>query len=277
MINQYSHDLITSLILWLDNRIVAGNQGYINITGSLYRQQNDQVNGVSYISPFRSWVYDSCASGAYIPNGFYNNSGQLLTRESGIVIDFINGQVICPQDWGDQLSGVYARKQINLYFSSLSEVDYVLEQIYNTNKNLQYPITGFQGNVLAAPLVMITNARENNVPWALGGEQRSDNRIQAFIISNSNYLQEGINSICTDSSYKTIPFVGSDMTPIAASGDLKAGTYNYCTGIFEAIGCENGIWIQSVYVNKISERINKNTTFYVSTADFDLQKARFVA
>lgn len=275
MIPQYAHDVVTSAALWLDNQLVADNLAYVNITGSLYlRPRASTGQNWVYASPYRSWVYDSCAVGALIPSGFYNASGQFLTRASGLVIDYINGQISSPANWGSSLSGTYARKEMNVYYSSDEEVAYVLEQVYGENKNLGYTLTGLRGNVLAAPLVMLTNARGQNDPWALGGTDNSLNTIRAFIITDSNYLQEGVNSILQDSAHTTIPFAPYSAAPITASGDLKTVPWSYCTGIYDLFGCANGLYIENVYAYKLNEKANKNSTFFLSAVEIDLSKPR---
>jgi len=271
---QYSHDVVSSFVMWLDNRLLTTGQAYQNITGSLYPQKVTGVVGWVYPSPYKSWVWDSCTPGATIPSGFYNSSGQFLTRQSGVVIDFINGRVITPQNWG-VLSGVYARKEVNVYFSSSEETTYVLEQIYNTNPNIKYPLTGFQGNALAAPLVMVTNAKGFNDQWALGGMDNSQNIIRCFTISNTNYIQEGVNSILQDSAHSYIPLASYSSTPITASGDLKNSNWSYCSDIYDVYGCKNGLYIENVEAFKINDNANKNSTFFISVMDVDVSKPRF--
>jgi hypothetical protein len=271
---QYGHDLVTSVVLWLDNQI-GQQQGYINITGALYQEPVIPGQPYVYSSPYRSWVYDSCASGAAIPDGFYTTSGQYLTRPSGIVIDFINGKVTSSANWGPTLTGVYARKEINVYYSSDEETTYVLEQVYRENRNIPYVLTGLNRRTLVAPLAMITNARGENKPFALGGMDDSKNTVRAFIITDSNYLQEGINSILQDAAHTTIPFAPYSAAPWTASGDLKSPPWSYCSGIYDTYGCENGLYVQNVYAYKINERSNKNTTFFLSAIEIDLSKPRF--
>ncbi len=276
---QYAHDLITSTVLWLDNQLCGTGQAYVNITGNLYQQPVVAGRNVVYASPYRSWVYDSCAAGALIPSGFYTSSGQFLTRASGLVIDFINGQVSSPANWGPSLSGVYARKEMNVYYSSDEEVSYILEQVYGENKNLSYTLTGLvrpgmAPKTLAAPLIMLTNARGENDPWALGGIDDSKNTVRAFIISDSNYLQDGVNSLLQDAAHQTIPFVPYSVAPWTASGDLKAPPWSYCSGIFNTFGCAGGLYVQNVYAYKISDKVNRNSTFFVSAVEIDLSKPR---
>jgi hypothetical protein len=274
MIPQYSHNLMTSAYLWLDNQICGTGQAYVNVTGSLYLNPVTGGRNNIYASPYKGWVYDSCVGGATIPTGFYNSSGQFLTRASGLVIDFNNGQVSTPQNWGPTLSGVYARKEINLYYSSNEEISYVLEQVYGANKNVSYTFTGFQGKSLAAPLIMLTNTRGENKPWALGGTDDSKNTIGAFIITNSNYLQDGVNSLLQDTAHSTIPYVPASAAPITASGDLKTVGWSYCTDISDAYTCLNGLYVQNVYMHKVSDKVNRSTTFFLAACDLDLSKPR---
>lgn len=260
--------------MWLTNWLEGTGQAYQNITGSLYRQPATGVVGNVYASPFKSWVWDSCVGGAIIPSGFYNASGQFLTRASGLVIDFVNGRVISPQNWGGTLSGVYARKEVNVYLSSPQETNYVMEQVYRTNLNVNYPLTGFQGLALAAPLIMITNTKGENVPWALGGIDNSKNTFRCFAISNSNYLQEGINSLCQDAAHSYIPLATYADTPITASGDLKTPGWSYCNDIKAIYGCANGLYLSAIYPYKLGDHMNNNPTFLLSISDFEIEKPR---
>lgn len=274
MIPQYSHNLMTSAYLWLDNRICGTGQAYVNVTGSLYLEPVTGGQNNVYASPYKGWVYDSCVGGAIIPTGFYNSSGQFLTRASGLVIDFDNGRVSTPNDWGPILSGSYARKEVNLYYSSNEEIAYVLEQVYGANKNVAYALTGFQGRALAAPLVMLTNTRGQNKPWALGGTDDSKNTIGVFAITDSNYLQDGLNSILQDMAHSMIPYIPMGVDPITASGDLKTVGWSYCNDVQGTYGCQNGAYVQNVYMHRVSDKANRSTTFFLSACDLDLSKPR---
>lgn len=281
MIPQYSHDLITSVQMWLDNRLLTDGQAYVNVSGGLFLQPVRAGANKIYASPYRTWVYDSCATGAAIPSGVYTSSGQFLTRASGVVIDFINGQVSTPANWGPQLTASYSRREVNVYYSSDEEVSYILEQVYQENRNIAYPLTGFtrpgmSPRTLAAPLIMLTNARGENKPFALGGMDDSTNTVRAFVISDSNYLQEGINSLIQDAAHTTIPFAPYGSMPITASGDLKTVPWSYCTGIYDYYGCDNGLYIENVYMYKISPDRNKATSFYLSALELDISKPRFI-
>src|ERR1700758_4643518 len=115
MLPQFNHDMMTSVALWLDNRITNMGQAYVNVTGSMYLQADSSIRGNTYVSPYRGWVYDSCVAGATIPTGVMNAAGQIFTRASGIVFDWDAGSVISPINLGPSISGAYARKEINVY------------------------------------------------------------------------------------------------------------------------------------------------------------------
>lgn len=265
MTPQFSQNLVTSFALWTDNRL-AGAHGYVNHTGQLVRQGGP--GAWVYASPYKSWVYDSCVAGASIPSGVYTTSGQLLTPASGIVIDYIGGRVLSNANWGPFLTGAYAAKEVNVYFSSNEEIQYVMEQAYAVNPNVAYAFTGAKSRPLHAPLVMLTNDRQHNDPWALGGTDITRNTVTAMVISNDNWLQESICSVLADMAHSYIPYCTYADAPIGASGDLKSAPWSYCTGIRDRFGC-NQLYIESVYATKVNERANRNSTFFVALVEFD--------
>lgn len=271
---QYIHDAASSFVLWLQNRLQGTGQGYVNVTGSLYLQADSSVNGYEYASPYRQWVYDSSVAGADIPSGFYTSSGQYLTRASGVVLNFVNGRVVSAANWGPSISGSYSRSEVNVYLSSTEEVDFVLEQAYGTNPNVSYALTGLQGRVLAAPLVMVTPSRGNNIPWALGGTKASENALSCFILTPNAYLQDAVVSLCQDAYSTYIPLATYADVPITASGDLKTVPWSYCTGIKDRYGCAAGMYVQNAYTRKISEKTNRNQSFLLAVADLDVIKVR---
>lgn len=272
---QFQHDVVTSVQMWMDNLMTTNGQAFFNVTGLLQRIPDTTVPGVVYASPWKSWVFDSCTPGAIIPSGFMNASGQFLTRASGAVIDFVNGRVITPQNWGPYLSGVYAKKQVNVYYSSDDQLNYIMELVQGNNVNLSYTFTGLGGTIITAPLIMITNSQGHNEPWALGGMDNTKQTMRAFVICDNNYLQEGILSLIQDTAHTYIPLAPYSAAPITASGDLKSPPWSYCTGIKDFYTCASGLYIDNVYPYKLSERTNRNPTFFISAVEMDISKPRF--
>lgn len=272
MIPLFNHKLITSFSLFLDHQLLNGAQAYNNIISTgLFSLPTFSNLGNIYASPYKSWIYDSCISGAIIPSGFYNGSGQFLTRQSGIVIDFINGRIISKNNWGNGISGSFAKRDYNIYTSTEQEFNFWLENVYGNDKDIDYKITGANSRFYA-PCVVLTNASENNEPYAMGGLDETKNTIRAYIISNSYYQQEGINSYFRDLSRQYFSLVSYGDVPITSSGDLKTGYYCY-NDLCAKYGVA-GIFIENVYNLKISQKSNNSTSFSVTVSEFDLNTVR---
>jgi hypothetical protein len=108
----FDNKLAQSVIEWLNNVICNDGGGFVNTGSSLYLQDDSTRSAYKvYQSPWRSWIYDSCVDGANIPSGFYNSSGQFLTRSSGLFIDYQNGRVLSSGNWGPSLSGNFSKRE----------------------------------------------------------------------------------------------------------------------------------------------------------------------
>jgi hypothetical protein len=261
----FDHNFITSFALWLDNKLCNDAQAYNNFGNStLYHQPI--LNGHSWSSPYRSWIYDSSVSGATIISGVYNSSGQFLTRSSGIVFDFNNARVLSKQNWGPKLSGSFAQKEFNIYTSTEQEIDFLLESIYKT--------TGIAAGKVVAPCVILTSTNEFNQAYALGGLECTKNTIKGYIVSNNNFLQVGINSFFRDLSDEYVPLVSFGDAPITSSGDLKTGYYSY-GDLMDKYGVSSGcIYIAATHLTKIPQSKNNSTNFYASIVEFDTETLR---
>lgn len=273
----FNHSLLTSFALYLDNQLVddRGAQAYINQpTGTMYWQQGQSVSGYVWASPYKSWVYDSCVTGALIPSGVYNGLGQFLTRQSGIVLDFQNGRVISPHNWGSTLSGSYSRKEYNVYVSTPQQVDFWLEKNFGANQDIAYTLTGTKASLFSAPCVFLTNAHERNEPFAFGGQDQTDNTIRAFVISIGAWGQEGVCSIIRDMAKTYFPLASYGDWPLGASGDLKAGNSGFCYSALCARLGVAGVFVNNVYGYKFSQNTVKETEMMCSVLDVDCETLR---
>lgn len=269
----YDHSLITSFMLYLDNRLVDGAGAYTNYTTGLYKQTGYQGNHV-WAAPWKSWCYDSCISGVNVPSGFYNSSGQFLTRASGLVIDFVNGRVYSPHNWGPVISGSFARKDYNTYASTEGEVGFVLEHVYGENPDITYSLTGASSK-FNGPCIFVTNAQSQNEVFALGGLDNTINTLRAYIVSNSkdNYAQEGVAGMFRDLEERYFSLVPIGAAPFTSSGDLKGGQFCYST-LCDTYGVTNGPYIQATHFIKVSQRSNQATSFAVTIAEVDTSSLR---
>lgn len=283
MIPQYSHNLLTSFMLWIDFKITNDQSGFTNYSGQLFKQIDRSVPppyNTIYASPYKSWVYDSYVSGANYVSGIWTSSGQFLTRSSGISIDYTNGRILSKYNWGDGVTCAYSVKDFSLILSNESETNFFLEKVFNEDTNLTYPVTGNTAGVWYAPCIVFTNAQSENKPWAIGGIDESFSSVRAYIISNNNYLQEAVNSYFNDLARRFIPVATWGDAPLNSLGDLKtnftgAGSgWCYNNNILAKYGYSGGCYITEVASYKMSEKANKAISYTVSITDFVTSQIR---
>lgn len=270
----FDNKIAGSVILWLDNRVSSLGQGYINQSTQLF-SQNDSSKNVNYwASPYKSWIYDSSVTGAIVPSGFYDTSGNFLTRQSGLNIDFINGRVYSTGNLDTVLSGNYSQKEYNVYYSDIDTVNFYLERLYGENPNIQLPQTGTLPYVFDAPCIIVTNSYAKNSPFAFGGQRCNNRLLRLYVLSNKDYNQDALTTIILDSFSFNIPLIDDTIDiPINSMGDLKTGYYNY-NDIISKYGHPPGIYIKDVYSYKLNERMNKNIGFALQLYELDLECIR---
>lgn len=271
----FNHSLITSFYLFLNNSLQNGAQGYTNVTGQLYPMTDPSTQGFVWAAPYKGWVYDSSVSGATIPSGVYTSSGQFLTRASGLVIDWNNGRVISPSNWGP-LSGAYAKPDYNLYQSTEQATNFWLDQVFNSNPAVVYKATGAPNTPFFAPCIILTNANSQNDPFALGGLDQTRNTMRAYIITNvrGGWIQEGAESWLRDLARTYFALAPYSAAPITASGDLKTGGFNYITDICNVYGLTPGVWIEEIHAFKLSQKASDSNSLMASVVEIDTNYVR---
>lgn len=272
---QFDNKLAHSLILWLDNKILSLGQAYVNESTQLFHMEDTSKPNNYWSSLYKSWVYDSSVTGAIIPSGFYNESGNFLTRESGIGIDFINGRVFSTgsEILGSTLSGSYSRKEYNIYYSDIDKVNFYLERLYNENPNVEYSQTGTLPYVFNAPCIIITNSYAKNEPYAFGGQKKNNRLFRLYTLSNNNFNQDALNTLILDSYNFSFPLIDDSIdVPMNFNGDLKTGYYSYNDIILKYN--LPSIYIKDIYSYKLSEKSNRNIGYALSLYEMDLEIIR---
>lgn len=269
MKQNFNTTLINSFMLWLNNKLDKDGEAYSVVSSSFFKQEDPQRAQFNvYASPYKGFVYDSCAVTPI--SGVYTSSGNFLTRDSGVIIDFNNGRILSTADWGQTLSGTYYRKEYNVYFTSDEESEMFLENNTDSNKDIKFTETGVAPYAYAAPCIFVTCANNKREPFAFGGTDNNKTDMRLFVISNNNYSQETLNGLLIDSTRQTIPILGNEKSPFTFYGDLKSGYYNYCES---RNGCETGAYIRDVYHYKIGNTKDTNTLL-LSAYDFSLETIR---
>lgn len=275
MKEQFNHKLLTSFYLWFDNKIVDKGGGFVNKNNVSLKKQTNPSSPMTYswASPHYQWVWDSGVSGVNYISSVTTTGGQVLTRASGVKFDYVNGRVLSNTNWGDTLTGSYAKKEFNIYMADEDEVDIYLENVFGQNNDVALEQSAPQPNKFVAPCVLLTLTNNYNVPFSFGGEETSKRTIRAFVISDDNFNKEAICSLSEDAAREVLPLVPNSAMPITEYGDVKASGYSY-KALTETYPNKD-VFISSVESIKVGEKTNKNTNFSLSLLEFDLEINRF--
>jgi hypothetical protein len=279
MKEQFQHKLMTSFALWFDNYLLKKGEAYENKTGQFFYYSDDRVdsNFKVFGSPYKQFVTDSSITGANIPTGVYIN-GTEYTRNDGVVFDFENGRILSQSfATGAAITGSFAVKDFNLYFTNEDEEDLLIERKYNETSSYEYANTNIDPYDDSIPAVFISSQTFTNEPFAFGGEDKTQTAIKCIIISNDAYKLDGILSIFADSRYEVFQQIPFSSHPINEYGDLKNGVYNYQQLSNTYKGQDSVFYIENVFASKISQKAQKQlpANLVVGFLDFDIFTHRF--
>jgi hypothetical protein len=279
MIEQFQHRLTNSFFLWFDNYLLTKGQAYTNTTGTFFNYEDERLDSTYRVfgSAYKQWVNDSSILGAEIPSGVYANNSY-IPRSSNLILDFENGRVLSTGlSTNANITGSFAIKDFNVYFSNETEEDLIVENKYDINSRV---ILNDETYIIpydyVIPAIFLSVESMNNKSFALGGLEETNIRAKAVIISENNYQLDGALSIFADS--KNEVFAGIPMAdhPYNEYNDLKTGFYSY-TDLKNKYDNETKFYINSVNTSKLTDKSRKSLTsdIYVGFIDFDIQQHRY--
>ena len=275
---QYQHELMTSFLLWFDNHLLQKGEAYSNKTGTLYGFEDSRLPSSYkvFASPYKQWVSDSSITGEVnpiIPTSFVG-----LDRTDDLIFDFENGRVI--ETGGnlignEVLTGEFAVKDFNVYFTNETEEDLILENKFELNSRYQQTPEAIDPYDQVVPAIFLNCEYMRNEGFAFGGEDLTKTTIRAVVLAENSYQLDGVLSIFADSSRKAIVKIPFSMYPTTEYGDIKNDYYNY-TGLISAYDGSNKYFIDDVTVSKFSERAQNNSPgdVQVGFIDFDVSTVR---
>jgi len=277
----YLNNLTTSFYLWLDHEILSKGDAFINYTGKLYNSYDPNYDSYSsvYSSPFKQWVYDSSINGAIIPSGVYNNDNFVAKNISGLAIDYNNGRVIFNNNIvnNNNLTARYSLKEFNIYFTDEKEDKLLFENAYSVRPKFSQITGGLTYSEIPYPCIFIKNRSNENIPYAFGGEDKTESMIRCIILAKDSFSMDGVLSILNDSSKKVFPLLNPVDFPFNYLGDFKIGTsFNYIN-LCRNQPQSNYTLIDRVTVSKIDESTNTyvNKKVIMALVDFDLYNIRY--
>jgi hypothetical protein len=267
---------MSSFYLWLDHEILTRGEAFINYSGKLYNSSDPNfINSSIYSSPFRQWVYDSSVTGATIPTGIFLNNSFVPKNTSGLHIDYNKGRVIFNnQNLSGNFSANFSLKEFSLYYTDEREEKLLFEKSYSVTPKI-HQVTGGLGYLdVPYPCIFIKHRSSENVPFAFGGEDKTETSLRCIALAPNSFLLDGLISILNDSVRKVFPLFSAEKFPFNYFGDFKFNNYfNY----EEACGqTYDRVYIDRVTVSKLDEidnaKINKKVV--AALIDFELYDVR---
>ena len=276
---QFQHNLTSSFFMWFDNFLLTKGEAYTNKTGEFFYYDDTLIDSdyTVFGSPYKQWVSDSSIDGATVPTGVYVN-GNLSGRADGIVLDFDNGRALAAgASSTDPVTGSFAVKDFNIYFTNDTEDDLIIENKYVVNSRVPSgPYTYITPYDDVAPAIFLAASTLENKPFALGGMMDTVVLMKAVVISDDPYKLDGALSIFGDSVNEVIEPIPMSGFPYTELGDLKGDSYNY-TGVKEGYAGETPYFVDKVRTSKLSDRARKAVAneLYIGFIDFDVQQHRY--
>lgn len=279
MIEQFVHKATTSFFLWFDNYLLRRGQAFSNKTGKFYHYEDDRLDSrlQTFGSPYKQWVTDSSIAGANVPTGVYVN-GVLKNRNDGVIFDFDNGRVLSSGIASTaNVTGTFAVKDFNLYFTNETEEDLLIDRKYVANPRVYSPPMNYiQPYDAVIPAIFLSSASIKNEPFAFGGQDTTKIIMKAVVLAENTYQLDGILSLFADSRNEVVANIPYSGYPITEYGDLKNGSYSYNTlkAQFES---EPFFFINEVDTSKLSDKAAKSLTndLYIGFIDFELNQQRY--
>lgn len=279
MIEQFVHKATTSFFLWFDNYLLRRGQAFSNKTGTFYHYEDDRLDSrfQTFGSPYKQWVTDSSIAGANIPTGVYVN-GVLKNRNDGVIFDFDNGRVLSSGIASTaNVTGTFAVKDFNLYFTNETEEDLLIDRKYVANPRVYSPPMNYiQPYDAVIPAIFLSSASIKNEPFAFGGQDTTKIIMKAVILAENTYQLDGILSLFSDSRNEVVANIPYSGYPITEYGDLKNGSYSYNT-LKSQFQSEPFFFINEVDTSKLSDKAAKSLTndLYIGFIDFELNQQRY--
>jgi len=286
MIPQFDNILMTSMLLWLDNKIVTNGQAYTNYQSVFYPLSNMIYGYYTYGAPLKQMVIDSSISGANIISGVYINGVFTIPGQNYLSgINATEGQLYFSQPINNPttaLSGNYAVKDYNIYLTSKTEENLLFETQYQINPKTYQNPTGLPIGSETYPVIYLKYQGGKNKPLAFGGFDQTIGNVRAVILSDSVFSLDAVTSIMRDTSRELIPLIYPNEMPFNSLGSVSVSgnNFNYIKYTANKANTDDYLYINEVNVTKTDTRLlnatnSLNRNVYSAFVDFEVVKNRY--
>jgi hypothetical protein len=279
MIEQFQHKATTSFMLWFDNYLLKKGQAYSNKSSSFYYYADDRLDDrfKAFGSPYKQWVNDSSITGATVPSGVYIN-GNFQPRSQNLLLDFNNGRALASGISNSaSVSGSFAVKDFNIYFTNDGEEDLIVDKKYTPNSRLFSAAQSYiepYDNVV--PAIFLSSQSINNAPFSFGGEDTTKIQMKAVVMAENSYQLDGALSIFADSLNEVFPTIPFSAHPSTEYGDIKNGFYSYAD-LKNQYANQPLFFIEDVVTSKLTDKARKALAndLFIGFIDFEIHQQRF--
>jgi hypothetical protein len=286
MIPQFDNILMTSMLFWLDNKVLTKGQAYTNFQSVFYPVQNMYYGYYTYGAPYKQMVIDCSISGANIISGVYVSGQFTIPGQKGLTgIDSSNGQLYFSSPITNpttSLSGNYAVKDYSIYLTSKTEENLLFETAYQINPKTYQNPTGLPLNAETYPVIYLKYQGGKNKPLAFGGYDQTVGNVRAIILSDSVFSLDAVTSIMRDTSRQLIPLIYPDEMPFNSLNSVNSpnNCFNYIKSTASKANTDDYVYINEVNVTKTDTRLlnatnSLNRNVYSAFVDFEVIKNRY--
>ena len=289
---QFDNQVLSSFLLWFDNKLLTKGEAFQNTTGQFYSVLDDYYGYNAYASSYSQIVADASVPGAVLPTGgantlpptpglYVGNTFYPVDNDKLVAIDYNNGRSYWDTAYASDITGSFAIKDFNVFLTNQTE-DEILFQTQYTNRNQISNVvpTGLQPDTKTYPVVYLKNAGGRNEPFAFGGQDNTIVYTRAIIVADSQYEVDAIGSIFRDTQKEYIPLLTEAEQPFNALGGYRDNVqYNY-TGITDCKDESQKAFLDEVNISRFDRTLENevrkfNPNVYSSIIDFEISKVRF--
>jgi hypothetical protein len=275
---QFENNVMSSFMLYADHILLRDGEAYTNHVSKFYPVQTKYNGYFAYSAPFKQIVSDSSITGANQLTGLYVD-GTLTAGSDLYTINHYDGTAYYTSSKNSNtISGSYAVKDFNIYMTSQSEDQLLLETKIDLRPRVGQLTTGLQQNQKTYPAIFIKSDGGDSEGFQFGGgADKTIMNIRMIVLSDSAFTADAVCGIFKDKSRTYMHVIDQTDLPFDALGGSISG-FNY-----QSIATGNN----KVYISKVnafkptsvgygigagSESINRNV--YSSFIDFELEAIR---
>ena len=246
----------TSFLLYLENQLLQAGF-YSNYSGELFAIKNNRASPKStWASNQGGFVYDSSISGASVPPQIVSNGVPLLSGQSGLSVDYLNGRISSSMSGTSPISGQFSFRKMPVYIVPEVSKDLVFQTRWRGKLGeWEVPEKGLAMNERVAPCVFLTFTHSVNEPFQLGGMDETIRTARAVILTDNGSDLTTVEEIFTDMARRNFMVINQ---PFGFGNDFRNGVFNYSSMVEETFSYSRMVNIQESYFNRFGAAAEAN-------------------